>query len=101
MFYLVSLFTGKYTCKDHPIPNCTVGWGGVEYTDCISAEGQDSPNECSVYDTKQSHDEEPVMLELWGMRSIPLLPSLPGLLWPGVVALNRDLSICQIELFDF
>ena len=26
------------------------------------------------------------MLELWGMRSTPLLPSLPGPLWPGVVA---------------
>ena len=26
------------------------------------------------------------MLELSGMRSTPLLPSLPGPLWPGVVA---------------
>ena len=26
------------------------------------------------------------MLELWGMRSTPSLPSLPGPLWPGVVA---------------
>ena len=24
-----------------------------------------------VYDTKQSHREAPVMLELWGMRRIP------------------------------
>ena len=33
------------------------------------------------------------MLELWGMRSTPLLPSLPGLLWPGVVAPDKALSI--------
>ena len=26
------------------------------------------------------------MLELWGMQSTPLLPSLPGPLSPGVVA---------------
>ena len=29
------------------------------------------------------------MLELWGMRSAPLLPSLPGPLWPGVVAPDK------------
>ena len=38
------------------------------------------------YDTKQSVGEVPVMLELWGMHSTPSLPSLPGSLWPGVVA---------------
>ena len=32
---------------------------------------------CFGYDTKQSDDEAPVMLELWGMWSTPLLPSLP------------------------
>ena len=26
------------------------------------------------------------MLELWGMQSTPSLPSLPGSLWPGIVA---------------
>ena len=29
--------------------------------------------------------EVPVMLELWGMQSTPLLPTLPGPLWPGVI----------------
>ena len=29
------------------------------------------------------------MLELRGMRSTPLLPSLPDLLWPGVVAADK------------
>ena len=47
--------------------------GAVEYTDCFSAEGQDPSNECLGYDTKQSDGEIPVMLELWGMQSTPLL----------------------------
>ena len=34
------------------------------------------------------------------MRSIPLLPLLPGPLRPEVVALDRVLSMSQIELFD-
>ena len=38
------------------------------------------------------------MLELWGMRSTPSLPSLPGPLWLGVVAPDRVLSMGQIEL---
>ncbi len=38
------------------------------------------------------------MLELWGMQCTPSL--LPGPLWPGVVALERVLSMGQIELFD-
>ena len=29
------------------------------------------------------------MLELWGMLSTPLLPLLPGPLWPGVVAPDK------------
>ena len=38
------------------------------------------------------------MLELWGMQSTPSLPSLPGPLWPRVVAPDRALSMGQIEL---
>ena len=38
------------------------------------------------------------MLELWGMRSTPLLPSLPGPLQPGVVAPDKVLWMGQIEL---
>ena len=38
------------------------------------------------------------MLELWGLRSTPSLPLLPGPLRLGVVALDRVLSIDQIEL---
>ena len=55
----------------------------AEYTDCISAKGYDSTNECPVYDTKQSDGEISVMLR--GIRSTPLLWLLPGPLRPGVV----------------
>ena len=61
----------------------------AEYTDC---------KECSGYDTKQSDGEAPLILELWGMQSAPSLPSLSGPLWPRVVALDRVLSMDQIEL---
>ena len=45
------------------------------------------------------------MQELWGMRSTPSLPSLPGSLWPGVVApdegpiygLNRTNGILMLN----
>ena len=74
--------------------------GAVEYTDCFSAERVRSPppNVCSGYDTKQSDGEVPVMLKLWGLWSAPLLPLLPGPLWPGVVAPDRALSMGLIEL---
>ena len=51
------------------------------------------PNECPGYETKQSDGEVPVILELSGMRSTLLSLSLPGSLCPGVVALDRVLSI--------
>ena len=54
----------------------------------------------SMSDTKQSDGEIPVMLELWGMRGILSSSLLPGPLWLRVVALDRVLSIGQIELFD-
>ena len=41
--------------------------GAVEYTDCISTEGLNSPNECPGHDTKQSDRKAPVILELWGL----------------------------------
>ena len=39
------------------------------------------------------------MLELWKMQSTPSLPSLTDPLWLRVVALERVLSMGQIELF--
>ena len=67
--------------------------GAVEYTDCTSAEGLPPSNEYPGYDTKQSDGEVPAVLQLWEMRSTPSLPSLPGPLWPGVVAPDRALSM--------
>ena len=52
--------------------------------------GSTPSKECPGYDTKQCDGEVPVMLEFWGMRSTPLLPSLPGPLWPGVVAAGKS-----------
>ena len=68
--------------------------GAVEYTDCNSAEGWDPPhNEYPGYDTKQSDGEVSAVLGLWRKLSTPLLPSLPGLLWLGMVAPDRVLSM--------
>ena len=67
--------------------------GAVEYTDSISAS-----RKCPGYDTEQSNSEAPVILELWGMQSTPLLPLLPGPHWPRVVVPERILCVGQIEL---
>ena len=40
------------------------------------------------------------MLELWGMWSISLLPSLTGPLSPVLIAADSLQSMNQIELFD-
>ena len=73
--------------------------GAKKYTNCFSAE-YDSSNKCPRYDLKQSDDEAPVMLELWGIQDTSSLQSPPGPLWRGVVAPDRVLSMGQIELFD-
>ena len=70
---------------------------GLEYTDCIFAEGYPS-NECPGYNTKRSEGEVPVMLELWGMPSTSSLPSLPDPLRPWVVAPDKVISMGQREL---
>ena len=55
-------------------------------------------NECPVYDTKQSDGDALLILELWGMQSTSSLLSLPGPLWPRVVAPDSILSMGLIEL---
>ena len=71
---------------------CPVGWGcRIHWLHLCR--GVRPPHECPGYDTKQSDGEVSAMLELWGMRSTPSLPSLPGPLWPGVVAPDRALSM--------
>ena len=70
--------------------------GAVEYTDYF-CRGVPPHNERPNYDIKQSDGEVPVMLELWGMQCTPLLSSLSGPFWPGVIAPDRVLSVGQIE----
>ena len=38
------------------------------------------------------------MVQFSGLRSTPLLPSLPGPLWSGVISPHRILSMAQVEL---
>ena len=68
---------------------CPVGWGCRIHR----------PHLCKGvwHDTKRSDGKVPVMLELCGMRRTPSIPSLPGPLWPRVVALDRVLSMGQID----
>ena len=58
-----------------------------------SVEEQDTPNECPVYDTKQSDGEALVMLEVWGMRITPWFPLLLGSLFTGVVEPDRAVIV--------
>ena len=59
----------------------------AEYTDSISSKrGKPLPNECPGYDTKQSDGKVPIILVFGGIQSTPLLPSVSGPLWAGVVA---------------
>ena len=73
-----------------PSASCPVSWGCRIHRLLLCRGVRPPPhNGCPGYDTKQSDGEVPAMLELWGMRSTPLLPSLPGPLWPGVVAPDK------------
>ena len=53
----------------------------------------------SVLDIKPT-DGKSLVLELLGTWRITSLPLLSGPLWPGIVALDRVLSMSQIELLD-
>ena len=75
---LTTLYPVDWGCRIHRLLLCR---------------GVRPPHECPGYDTKQSDGEVPAMLELWGMRSTPSWTSLPGSLWPGVVAPDKALSM--------
>ena len=78
---------------------CPVGWDCKIHQLFLCKGVRLPPQRMSWYDTKQSDGEVPVMmLELWGMRSTPSLPALPGPLWLRVVATDRVLSMGQVEL---
>ena len=76
---------------------CPVGWGCRIHRLHLCKEVT-SPNNYPDNNTKQYDSEVPVMLELWGMWSTPSLPSLPGSLWPVVVAPDKVLFMGQLEL---
>ena len=81
------------------VASCPIDWGcRIHQLPLCKGVRPPPHNECSEYDTKHPDGEVPVMLELWEMWSTPSLPSLSGSLWTGVVALDRILSIAQIEL---
>ena len=70
--------------------------GAIEFNNCITSEGKDYTNECCGNNIKPSDGEAPT-LEIWGIRSTPSLPLLPGSLWPGVIEPDWVLSMGQIE----
>ena len=85
------LHTPSYICF-LKLP-CPVRWGCRIHWLLLCRGVRPPPNECPGYDTKQSDAKVPAVLELWGIRSTPSLPSLPCPLWTGVVAPDRVLSM--------
>ena len=81
-----------------PFLDCPFGWNCRIHRLLLCWEVRHPPNECLLYDIKQSDGEAPVMLSFGGMQSNPLLLSLPGPLWPGMKAPDRVLSMGQIDL---
>ena len=66
--------------------------GVAEYTACLQRSKTPHRMSCKHFNRKTQ-----VMLELQGIWSTPSLLSLPGPLWPGVIAPDRPLSMSQIE----
>ena len=83
-FRLLWITTRKCWC-------CPVGWGCRIHKLRPCREVR-PPNECPRYNTKQSDGK------LSGMRTTPSVSSLPGLLWPRLVAPDRVQSMDPIEL---
>ena len=68
---------------------CPVCWGCRIYRLHLCRGVRPPLQWVSCYDTKHFDGKVPVMLELWGIRSTPSLPLLPGTLWPGLVASDK------------
>ena len=58
--------------------------------------GKTSTYEYPAYEIKPTDGENPA-LRIWRMWSTPLLPLLPGSLWPRVLAPDGVLSMGQTE----
>ena len=73
-------------------PICPVGWGcRIHWLLLCRGVKTPLPSKCPEYDTKQSDDAGAL-----GIVEYPFIAT--ALLWPGVVAPNRVLSMGQIEL---
>ena len=101
MFIFGLIFLGKVWTSLSPQLCCPVRWG-CRIQQLLLCRAVRLPtshaNECPRYDTKQSNAEVPLILELWGMRSTPSLPLLPGPLLSGVVVPDTVLFIGQIGI---
>ena len=85
----MKVFNAKYNAQSA---------GSVEYIECISAEGWDSPNDIKQSDTKQSDGEALVILEHLGNVEYPFNTIAPGstLAWSG--STSMVLSMDKMEL---
>ena len=85
--------------------HCPVGWGCRIHWLLLCRGVNPPPTSVLDMDTTQSDGEVPAVLQLWGIRSTPSLPSLPDQLWPRVVVpdkgpiygLNRTNSILMLK----
>ena len=87
-YYLLKSTLKTYICTDHIhywkyiyIQSNPVGWGSRIFQ-LYLCRGIRLLQQVSWIWHYRSYGEAPVILELWGMRSTPLLPLFPGPLWP-------------------
>ena len=80
--------------KHTPLPDCPFGWGCRIYRRHLCRGVRVLPTSVQLMTLNNLE----MFQELWGMRDIPSLPSLPGSQWPGEVAPDRVLSLSQIGL---
>ena len=89
IYICIYIYIYIYICIHSFTSNCPISMGCIIYLLHLFRR---------VKYTKQSDGEVPIMLELWGMRSTPYLPSIPDPPWPEMVAPERVRSMGQIEL---
>ena len=67
-----------HLCRGVKLPGTAQSAAVAEYTNASLQRGKTPYNDYPEYDTKQTDDEAPLMLELWRMQGTALLPSLLG-----------------------
>ena len=85
IYTFINLYLNWVFRSRKPSIGCPVDWG-CKIHRLLLCRGVELPQGVSWYDTKQSDGEVQVMLELWAMQSTPSFPSLPGPVWPRMVA---------------